>query len=49
MRQSPGEAAFTEQHRIEENKFDSFEAAEHFFKERGFPDDQRGAGGLHQT
>ncbi|RYE22264.1 MAG: hypothetical protein EOP51_13690 [Sphingobacteriales bacterium] len=34
--QSKGEAAFFEQHHIEENKFDSYEAAEAFFKEQGF-------------
>jgi O-methyltransferase involved in polyketide biosynthesis len=33
---SPGETAFLEQHRIEENKFDSFEAAAYFFQEHGF-------------
>jgi O-methyltransferase involved in polyketide biosynthesis len=31
-----GEAAFFEQHNIENNKFDSYEAAEIFFKEQGF-------------
>ncbi|HEX6429052.1 MAG TPA: class I SAM-dependent methyltransferase [Niastella sp.] len=31
-----GEAAFFEQHNIENNKFDSYEAAETFFKEQGF-------------
>ncbi|MBO9573282.1 MAG: class I SAM-dependent methyltransferase [Chitinophagaceae bacterium] len=34
--QSKSEIAFHEQHRIEENKFDSFAAAEVFFKEQGF-------------
>jgi O-methyltransferase involved in polyketide biosynthesis len=34
--QSKGEAAFFEQHNIEENKFDSYESAEVFFKEQGF-------------
>lgn len=34
--QSKSEAAFLEQHRIEENKFDSYEAAESFFNEQGF-------------
>jgi O-methyltransferase involved in polyketide biosynthesis len=34
--QSKGETAFFEQHNIEENKFDSYEAAEAFFKEQGF-------------
>ena len=34
--QSKGEAAFFEQHNIEENKFDSYESAEAFFKEQGF-------------
>lgn len=33
---SKSEAAFLEQHNIEENKFDSYEAAEAFFKEQGF-------------
>jgi O-methyltransferase involved in polyketide biosynthesis len=32
---SKGELAFFEQHHIEENKFESFEAAEKFFKEQG--------------
>jgi O-methyltransferase involved in polyketide biosynthesis len=31
-----GEAAFFEQHNIEDNKFDSYQAAETFFKEQGF-------------
>jgi O-methyltransferase involved in polyketide biosynthesis len=31
-----GEAAFFEQHNIENNKFDSYQAAESFFKEQGF-------------
>jgi O-methyltransferase involved in polyketide biosynthesis len=34
--QSNQESAFFEQHRIEENKFASYEAAEAFFKEQGF-------------
>lgn len=34
--QSKSEAAFMEQHNIEENKFESYEAAETFFKEQGF-------------
>jgi O-methyltransferase involved in polyketide biosynthesis len=34
--QTRGEAAFFEQHNIEENKFDSYQAAEIFFKEQGF-------------
>ncbi len=34
--QSKSEAAFMEQHNIEENKFASYEAAEVFFKEQGF-------------
>jgi O-methyltransferase involved in polyketide biosynthesis len=33
--QSKSEAAFFEQHNIEENKFESYEAAEAFFKEQG--------------
>lgn len=33
--QSKSEQAFFEQHRIEENKFESYEAAEAFFKEQG--------------
>lgn len=33
---SSSEAAFHEQHRIEENKFDSYEAAEVFLNEQGF-------------
>jgi O-methyltransferase involved in polyketide biosynthesis len=36
MPKSSSEAAFHEQHRIEENKFDSYEAAEAFFNEQGF-------------
>lgn len=36
MPQSSGEAAFLQQHHIEENKFDSYEAAQSFFKEQGF-------------
>jgi O-methyltransferase involved in polyketide biosynthesis len=31
-----GETAFFEQHNIENNKFDSYQAAEAFFKEQGF-------------
>ena len=34
--QSRKEAAFFEQHNIEENKFDSYEEAESFFKKQGF-------------
>ncbi|MCW3122523.1 MAG: Leucine carboxyl methyltransferase [Flavipsychrobacter sp.] len=34
--QSKSEANFFEQHNIEENKFDSYESAEEFFKEQGF-------------
>jgi O-methyltransferase involved in polyketide biosynthesis len=34
--QSKSEADFHEQHKIEENKFDSYEAAEAFFEEQGF-------------
>lgn len=34
--QSPKEAAFFEQHHIEDNKFDSYEAAQTFFSEQGF-------------
>jgi O-methyltransferase involved in polyketide biosynthesis len=34
--QSKSEAAFLEQHNIEENKFDSYEAAQAFFNEQGF-------------
>jgi O-methyltransferase involved in polyketide biosynthesis len=34
--QSQKEAAFFEQHQIEENKFDSYEAAKNFFIEQGF-------------
>lgn len=34
--QSKQEAAFFEQHHIEENKFDSYEIAEDFFKQQGF-------------
>jgi len=34
--QSKSEAAFFEQHNIEENKFDSYDAAQQFFKEQGF-------------
>ncbi len=33
--QSKSERAFFEQHNIEENKFDSYEAAQAFFKEQG--------------
>jgi O-methyltransferase involved in polyketide biosynthesis len=33
---SKSEAAFFEKHNIEENKFESYEAAEGFFKEQGF-------------
>jgi O-methyltransferase involved in polyketide biosynthesis len=33
---SKGERAFLEQHNIEENKFDTYNAAEAFFKEMGF-------------
>ena len=33
--QSKGEAAFFEQHQVEENKFDSYEAAAAFFREQG--------------
>jgi O-methyltransferase involved in polyketide biosynthesis len=33
--QSKGEEAFFEQHKIEDNKFDSYEQAETFFKEQG--------------
>jgi len=36
MPQSKSEAEFLEQHNIEENKFDSYEAAQIFFKEQGF-------------
>ena len=36
MPQSKGETAFLEQHNIEENKFESYEAAHAFFKEQGF-------------
>jgi O-methyltransferase involved in polyketide biosynthesis len=36
MPHTRGEAAFFEQHNIEDNKFDSYEAAETFFKEQGF-------------
>ena len=34
--QSQSEAAFMEQHNIEANKFDSYEAARVFFEEQGF-------------
>lgn len=34
--QSDSEAAFLAQHNTEENKFDSYEAAESFFREQGF-------------
>jgi len=34
--QSKSEAAFLEQHNIEENKFDSYEAAQAFFEDEGF-------------
>ncbi len=34
--QSEKEAAFFEQHKIEENKFDNYEAAEAFFNQQGF-------------
>lgn len=34
--QTKGEKSFFEQHNIEENKFDSYESAEVFFKEQGF-------------
>lgn len=34
--QSKSEASFLEQHQVEENKFESFEAARAFFKEKGF-------------
>ena len=34
--QSKGEVAFMEQHHVEENKFESYDAAEAFFKEQGF-------------
>lgn len=34
--QSSSEAAFFEQHQIEENKFDNYEAAKQFFEEQGF-------------
>lgn len=34
--QSKKEAAFFEQHQIEENKFNSYESAQTFFKEQGF-------------
>ena len=34
--QSKSEAAFFQQHNIEENKFESYEAAQAFFKEQGF-------------
>jgi len=34
--QSKREAAFLQQHNIEENKFESYEAAQAFFKEQGF-------------
>jgi len=33
---SESEKAFTEQHHIEENKFESYDAARAFFKEQGF-------------
>ena len=33
--QSKSETAFFEQHNIEENKFDSYEAAQSFFREQG--------------
>jgi O-methyltransferase involved in polyketide biosynthesis len=36
MPKSSSEASFMEQHNVEENKFDSFEAAERFFSEQGF-------------
>lgn len=36
MPQSKSEAAFFEQHNIEENKFDSYESAQRFFEELGF-------------
>jgi len=36
MPKSSGEAAFLAQHHIEDNKFDSYEAAEAFFSEQGF-------------
>lgn len=36
MPHTRGEASFFEQHNIENNKFDSYEAAEAFFKEQGF-------------
>ena len=36
MPKSSGEAAFLAQHHIEDNKFDSYEAAEAFFNEQGF-------------
>ncbi|HXC03512.1 MAG TPA: hypothetical protein VNZ86_02095, partial [Bacteroidia bacterium] len=36
MPQSESEAAFTTQHHIEENKFESYEAARVFFEEQGF-------------
>jgi O-methyltransferase involved in polyketide biosynthesis len=34
--QTKGETTFFQQHNIEENKFDSYEAATAFFKEQGF-------------
>lgn len=34
--QSKSEATFFEQHQIEENKFDNYEAAKQFFEEQGF-------------
>lgn len=34
--QSKGEANFFQQHKIEDNKFESYEAAQLFFKEQGF-------------
>jgi O-methyltransferase involved in polyketide biosynthesis len=36
MPHTRGEAAFFEQHNIEDNKFESYQAAETFFKEQGF-------------
>ena len=36
IRRSAAELDFIDQHRIEENKFESFESAERFFKEAGF-------------
>lgn len=36
MPHTSGEAAFFEKHNIEENKFDSYQAAETFFREQGF-------------